>query len=154
MAVHIQLAALVGGWQGTNRVWLTPDDPVMESKTQAVVTLIARGKFLSLQYTWAVDGNLQEGLLLLSQEAQGGVVRAAWVDSWHNGDTMMICKGVAESDGSVWVKGAYAAPPGPDWGWKISLEPKDAGTFRLAMDNIMPQGAAMLAVEAVYTRMG
>lgn len=151
MAIPTALAALVGYWHGTNKVWLSPNDPVMESKTEVVIALTALGKFLTIQYTWSVDNEPQEGLLLIGQEAQDKVVRAAWVDSWHNGDVMMVCSGEAGPDGGVWVKGAYAAPPGPDWGWKITLEPRSGDAFRMVMDNIMPDGQEMLAVEVAIS---
>ena len=49
------------------------------------------------------------------------------------------------------VKGTYAAPPGPDWGWRIEITP-DEGTLRVVMFNIWPEGKEALAVETVYTR--
>ena len=151
MTLSEGLKALAGRWQGTNRVWLSPNDPVMESQTEAVVSLTALGKFLSLQYTWSVDGELQEGLLVLGQESPQGLVKAAWVDSWHMSDVMMVCEGAVSPEGAVWVRGTYAAPPGPNWGWRITLESQAGNTFRIVMDNISPEGVEMLAVEAVYT---
>lgn len=150
MTIPGTMAALVGRWQGMNRLWLSPNDPVWESETEAVISLTALGKFLKLQYSWSVDGKQQEGLLVLGQEIAQGLVKAAWVDSWHMSDVMMVCEGEAGPQGLVWVKGAYAAPNGPDWGWKITLEAPAGRTFRMSMHNITPQGQEMLAVEAVY----
>ena len=152
MAIPNVLQSLVGNWHGSNRLWLSPEEPVWESETSATVSLEALGKFLVVNYTWAVNGEPQEGLLLLGQESQDKPVKAVWVDSWHMGEVMMLCDGEVSPDGTVWVKGNYAAPHGPDWGWKITLEARAAYTFRLVMDNITPEGKEMLAVEAVYTR--
>jgi hypothetical protein len=50
------------------------------------------------------------------------------------------------------VAGTYAAPPGPDWGWRITIEPQSPAAFRLRMYNISPAGPSDLAVEAIYAR--
>jgi hypothetical protein len=50
------------------------------------------------------------------------------------------------------VRGSYAAPPGPDWGWRIEITP-DGRTLRIVMFNIWPDGSREdLAAEASYTR--
>ena len=150
MSVPANLAALAGEWAGPNRLWLAPDTPVRESETRATVALAAEGKFLTIRYTWADDGAAQSGLLLVGVEADGAAT-AAWVDSWHMQDKMMVCRGTSR-DGAVSVTGSYEAPPGPDWGWRIEILPKADGTFQIVMYNITPDGSAFLAVEATYRR--
>ncbi len=54
-----------------------------------------------------------------------------------------------DDKGAVRVKGSYAAPSGPDWGWQITIEPGQ-GSWRLVMHNVTPAGEAFLAVETVY----
>ncbi len=70
----------------------------------------------------------------------------------HMSDKFMICQGAAEPDGAIVVRGSYAAPPGPDWGWRMVIGPGDGDTFRLIMYNISPDGQEDLAVEASYTK--
>lgn len=70
------------------------------------------------------------------------------------GDTAMHCAGTLTLDGVASVQGRYAAPPGPDWGWRITLTPSSDAAFVLRMFNITPDGTEMLAVEAPYTRRG
>ena len=41
----------------------------------------------------------------------------------------MACEGAVEPDWAIAVHGSYAAPPGPDWGWRIFIRPAD-GTAR------------------------
>jgi hypothetical protein len=67
-------------------------------------------------------------------------------------DTMMQCTGQAQIGDAMSVIGYYAAPPDPDWGWRIALQPDSADQFRLIMYNISPDGEEMLAVEAVFSR--
>lgn len=150
MAVPPAISALVGRWQGTNRLWLDPDEPADESAATAVLDLTAEGKIATLEYTWAYDGEPQQGFLMFSQLKEK--TAAAWADSWHNHDGIMQMKGAAEASSELWVKGSYAAPPGPDWGWRLALHPDSDDQFRLIMHNISPEGEEMLAVEVVFTR--
>ena len=110
------------------------------------------GKFARIDYTWEIDGEPQAGSLLFGYESKAGLVTAVFIDSWHNGEVMMVCKGSAGADGALSVSGFYPAPSGPDWGWRTVIEPGDNESFRPLMYNITPQGHEELAVEARYTR--
>ena len=138
MSALEKLAECAGGWTGTNRL----SDPSMnvsdDSPSTAELTPLLDGKFIRLDYTWAYEGAAQEGSLLIGYESAPAIVTAHWVDTWHMGEAVMSCKGTAEDDGSVVVLGSYAAPPGPDWGWRIVLQPVDGTTLRLVMYNISP----------------
>ncbi|WP_420645319.1 DUF1579 family protein [Candidatus Leptofilum sp.] len=150
MAVSKKLLALAGSWQGINRLWLDPSKPAQESAGTAVFQPVAQNKFATLNYTWAYKNQSQAGLLLFGQE--GEQVDAAWVDSWHMQHAMMHCTGEIQSDGGITVLGSYAAPPGPDWGWRLTIQPLSDAQFKFIMHNITPEGEAMLAVEAIYSR--
>jgi hypothetical protein len=152
MSISESLISLVGQWQGTNKLWLDPAAPARESDSRLVISLTAQGKFAVFQYTWADEGAAQDGLLFLGSAGPSTQAQAVWVDSWHMQDTMMVCEGSLEPDGSFSVRGAYAVPPGPDWGWRIALEPQAADTIRLSMYNITPDGEEALAVETIYRR--
>lgn len=153
MGVPTALQTLIGNWKAVNRLWLDPKEPARESATTATVSLAAQGRFLTIAYTWAEDGP-QDGLLVLGQANNSDAVNAAWVDSWHNGDKLMVCVGRLSAAGVASVKGSYPAPPGPDWGWRIVIEPQGNAAWRLAMYNLSPEGEAQLAVEANYARTG
>jgi hypothetical protein len=152
MAVPTLFNELIGAWQGTNRLWLDPEEPARESESSALITLAAQGQFATIQYTWADGGRPQDGLIVLGRETQGDLLKAAWIDSWHMGDKLMVSEGLVEPDGSIWVMGTYAVPSEPDWGWRISIDSIAKDTFRMTMHNISPDGADMLAVEALYAR--
>jgi hypothetical protein len=66
------------------------------------------------------------------------------------GDTVMACKGNADGDGAISVCGAYAAPEGPDWGWRTVIRPSAGRSLQVIMHNISPDGQEYLAVEADY----
>ena len=152
MAVPAQIAALIGTWRGTNHLWLSPGEPVRKSESRAEITTVAQEQFADIRYTWADKGKPQEGRLIIGQETEHEIVRAVWLDSWHMMDKFMICEGSIMAEGTVSVKGSYAAPPGPDWGWQIDIEPQENDSFRFAMHNISPEGEKMLAVEVIYSR--
>jgi hypothetical protein len=85
---------------------------------------------------------------------------ASWIDSWHMAHQMMVCRGSLRPDGTLAVQGAYAAPSGPDWGWRIVLDAREPDILRMTMINISPdtqgtpfaRGEERLAVEAAFTR--
>jgi hypothetical protein len=151
MSVPTPLIALAGKWQGTNKLWMYPEAPVKESDSMLEISPAAMGKFASLHYTWAEEGQAQEGLLLVGSEVEAQA-QVVWVDAWHMQDKMMICLGSMESNGGFSVRGTYAAPPGPDWGWRITLEAQEAGNLCLRMYNQTPDGLEALAVETIYRR--
>jgi hypothetical protein len=148
MAISERLAALQGRWRGSKNVFLGPGAPALESASDLDIGLEARGKFLRLRYTWTADGQPQEGLLLLGND--GERASGAWIDSWHNGDNLMVCRGTF-GDGVVSVAGTYAAPPGPDWGWMIELRPVESA-LEVVMFNVPPGGAPELGVRARFVR--
>ena len=152
MSIPAQLAALAGHWEGTNKLWLDPTAPVRESDSILIISLAAGGKFARFDYCWEYEGAVQEGLLVVGSAGQASPAQAVWIDAWHMQDLFMILEGSLESNGGFSVNGAYAAPPGPDWGWRIALEPQDAHTFRFTMYNITPEGLEFLAVETIYRR--
>lgn len=144
--------AMLGTWKGRNQLWLTPGTPVAESETTAGVELLANGKFLGIRYTWSDDGERQEGLALVGATKDGTRAQATWVDSWHMGDSPMICKEVPAKEGVLALLGSYPAPSGPDWGWRLEFEPAPPDRWTMRMVNITPDGEEALAVLAEYAR--
>lgn len=147
------LASLVGRWRGTSRLltpWTTPAEHHADST--AVVDLVAGGRFATVAYTWAYEGKPCEGFLLVGRETKREVAHASWVDSWHQGDRPLTCEGTVDDAGVVDVRGTYAAPTGPDWGWRIVLDAPDDASFRIVMYNVTPEGEESLAFENAYVR--
>ena len=116
MTIPESLGRLVGGWAGTSllrRPWVTPQDS--ESASEARVAPTARGAFVTIEYTWAADGEPHQ---------------------------------------------SYAAPTGPDWGWRTVIAPEGAGAgagagadaFSIVMYNISPDGEETLAFRNDYAR--
>jgi hypothetical protein len=152
MHVPQELSALSGEWQGSSRLWLNPAESANESKIMAVMSVLAQGKFFSLAYSWAYEGNQQDGLLLAGFNENQQVVKAAWIDSWHNDAEIMVLRPRENPSGSISLAGSYPAPSGPDWGWWIDLDPQYGNGFKLVMNNVTPEGDMYLAVESVFER--
>jgi Protein of unknown function (DUF1579) len=155
MSAPQSLEKLIGHWTGTNRLyrpWLNPPDAESESESSATVDEVAMGKFITIEYTWSLDGQPQAGFMLLGRENNNEEVKATWVDSWHMSDKSMVFDGGIDANGVVNVRGSYAAPPGPDWGWRIVIEATSDNSFTIVMYNITPDGEQSLAVESRYTR--
>lgn len=105
MTEHVQISELVGQWEGTNYLWLAPDEPVRVSPTRAPLELAAGGAFAELRYTWVEGGKTQEGLLLMRVSPQEGQAGMVWVDSWHMGDQFLFCQSLSGGVGrsTPWV---------------------------------------------------
>ncbi|MGQ0600226.1 MAG: DUF1579 family protein [Anaerolineales bacterium] len=146
-------ASLIGNWAGTNILyasWLP--DPERPSHSSLSVAPAAKGNFLTFTYTWIFEEALQEGLLIVGNNNEQEVATAAWVDSWHMSNKIMLCTGSVDQQGVITVQGSYEAPPGPDWGWRITITPVSGAELRLVMHNLSPEGKDELAVQANYTR--
>ena len=151
MSVLDKLIACVGNWQGTNQLQDPFTGGPADSAATATVTPVIGGKFVRFDYTWAYGGEGQEGSYLIGYDSDANTATAYFMDSWHMGEKAMLCQGTVEPDGSVSVKGSYAAPEGPDWGWLSVITPGE-DTLSLVMYNIEPDSEPELAVEAKYTR--
>lgn len=144
---------LIGEWTGDNLLrlsWLTPSD--FPSRSRLTVASTVKGKFLNLSYTWSHDNAPQEGQMTLGYDEAQSAATAAWCDSWHMSSKIMYFQGVINDAGEIDVKGSYAAPPGPDWGWRIVIASSDGEDLKLTMYNITPDGVEDLAVSAEYKR--
>ena len=146
------LSACAGTWRGTS----TLQDPhariAAESPSTASVSAAPGG--VRLDYSWSYQGKPQQGSILFGTDDAAGAVSARWTDTWHTSNQPMTCSGLKPGGSTLSVRGAYAAPPGPDWGWRIDVTP-DADQLRIVMHNVWPQeqgGKEELAVEAVYER--
>lgn len=109
-----------------------------------------RGAYVD--YTWSYQGKPQAGSFLVGFHAKANAVSAYWIDTWHMGHLGMECRGTLDKAGGASLRGSYAAPPDPDWGWRTEIIPDGIRSLRVTMHNISPDGRKEIAVEAEYTR--
>jgi hypothetical protein len=149
MTVTIQFQDLLGQWSGTKRLWLSPDADEIRSASAAQVSFVAQGQFIVLSYTWEIEGESQDGMIVFPSAASETGAKSVWLDSWHTRNDLMVCDG-AKEDGTIVLRGSYPAPPGPDWGWRIEIKADQASPLVIHMFNITPEGQEMLAVLIQY----
>ena len=143
--------ALIGDWRGTKQLYLEPPPtPAISSPSKLSVTPVAGGSFLEFKYDWTYEGEAQAGVLLFRYDEENAA-SVAWIDSFHMSAKILSCVGTA-ADGSANLRGSYEAPPGPDWGWRITIRSVSADELQIVMHNISPEGQEDLAVQADYTR--
>jgi hypothetical protein len=144
-------AALLGEWQGTKQLYLEPPPaPPSSCASELSAKSIAGGSFLQFDYHWTFEGEQQTGILMIGSDEENAA-SAAWVDSFHMSKKVFVATGTA-ADGSLEVRGSYAAPPGPDWGWTIAVRSAGPTELQIVMHNISPEGEKDLAVQFDFTR--
>lgn len=154
MSVPEMLVKLAGKWHGINRlhtVWI-PENPIRETASKATVEMTARGRFLMIEYDWAFEAAEQEGLILVGNEQDSDLIKAFWIDSWHLSDKFMVSEGRRKNGAAISLKGYYAVPDHPDWGWRTVIETVDNDSFKITMYNVSPEGEESLAVEMDFNR--
>lgn len=152
MGIGQKLSNVVGTWKGTNRLFVPwMPEKIKESDSTATVTSKMNGQFLSIEYSWSFDDELQEGLLILGCDPKSDAVQAVWTDSWHSKDVLMLCNGKVAGDGSISVFGKYAVPDHPDWGWRTEIVAGE-DQLKYVMYNVTPEGAEDIAVETNFLR--
>jgi hypothetical protein len=146
------LSASAGSWRGTSTLQDLHTGVAAESPSTASVSAVPGG--VRLDYTWSYRGEPQQGSILFGADDTTGAVTARWTDTWHTGNRPMACSGPKPGGSTLSVRGTYAAPAGPDWGWRIDVT-SDRDEMRIVMHNVWPQeqgGKEELAVAAVYQR--
>lgn len=140
------LCPTYGAWSGASQLFL-PGSPVQTSAATATVTPLLQGLFLEVRYTWSYQKEPQEGLLLV------GKSQLIFADSWHMGESVLLCQGSERPEGGLSAFGTYPVEGDPDWGWRTVLE-GEADRFRITMYNVPPtgQGAEELGFTCVFTR--
>jgi len=152
MSVPSRLKGATGSYIGEYKLWFEPGSEPLVSETIADLSIVAEKRFFVMRYDWWYEEKRRDGVIMLGDDVKANRCDASWIDSFHNGHRIMQCTGPAANDGPISVRGSYAAPPGPDWGWRTELERPDDDSFVMRMFNITPDGAEALAVEATYRR--
>lgn len=153
MPLPSRFSILSGEWRGTKRLYLSGESgPQKISPARLTIAKAARESFMMLAYTWQFESDPHEGILMLGYDDRQNFATAAWGDSWHMNSEIMHCTGDIGGDGVFNVRGAYKAPPGPDWGWRIRLAIRASDAISLSMFNISPDGNEDVAVLAEFNR--
>ncbi|MGE0057550.1 MAG: DUF1579 family protein [Dehalococcoidia bacterium] len=133
-------------WRGNSGLWMDPTQPGYTSETKATVRLVAKGIAAAIEYNWAFEGEPHEGILVVGAN-DDGEAHASWIDSFHMDGSFMVSKGQTGAGDSLSVLGSYAAPEGPDWGWRTEIEKLSDTAWRVRMYNIPPDSEELLGFE-------
>lgn len=148
---HALLAAMVGEWAGVARTWFEPGKLADEAPIKGSTRLILDGMFLLHEYEGGMTGHAMQGLAIHGYSCGEKRWQTAWVDSVHNGTRIMLSQGAIDaSTGKPNFLGSYPAPPGPDWGWRTTLELRDIDNLVISHFNITPDGDESIGVEIDY----
>ena len=142
---------IAGNWTGNYQLWLDPSAPPVESPTRLEIAVNESGRYATLAYHWSHDGRACDGVLVVVLNGKGRSATASWVDTFHMSDSFMVSRGTVAGS-RVDMRGSYAAPAGPDWGWRTVVEADAHDALRVLMFNVTPDGQEARAVEAVYHR--
>lgn len=141
-----------GPLTGTSAFRLMPTDDLVAGDSAAECTREAAGFAWQLRYDWVhpQDG-LQSGVLLVGGADEEGVVRASWIDSWHQKPGLAELTGSIAGDG-VELAMTYAG----DWGWQIAVQTAE-DALTMTMHNVLPESmgdaaGAYLVMDARWTR--
>jgi hypothetical protein len=145
------LHPLAGDWHATNHLWFMPGTPAFESHTALTITPAVQDAAMTLRYTWSHEGAPHEGVMLVRDVADSAP-DIVWLDSFHTGHKFMVLGAGTRRASTLTATGSYAAPEGPDWGWRIELHVEPDGALLVRHYNILPDGQEALAIEARYSR--
>lgn len=150
---HARLKQLVGVWRGEARTWFTPESAPLAAPVAGSIRSVLDGRFVLHEYATALEDEQCDGIALYGYDLQQQRWISAWVDSCHNGTTIMLSHSQAAPASPFSVLGSYVDPGGgPDWGWRTAIELPAPDRLVLAHFNITPQGEEYLAVEFAYER--
>lgn len=145
---HKSMLQLEGKWEGTNRLWFEPGEPIDNATISGTFTSILGGRFLEWQYSTAFQTTPIEGKMLLGLYLKLNKYELNWVDSFHTGTFMMYASGVGE-DKIFNAIGHYVAGENNEqtWGWRTTLEIISKDDVIIRAYNITPEGEEQLALQ-------
>jgi hypothetical protein len=107
-----------------------------------------------IHHEFQLQGEAYSGICLNGFDLGKDWYIQSWVDSAHNGTTIMVSNGKQGVHDEFIVLGSYPDyRSGPDWGWRTHITMPDEDHLQIAHFNIPPgESAGALAVRIDYKR--
>ena len=90
---HRQLAQMAGDWEGSFRLWFTPDALAGEAPQRGRIRSAMGGRFLIHEYETRFNDDPIEGVVIYGYHLDDGNWESAWVESFGTGTSIMFMKG-------------------------------------------------------------
>ncbi|WP_316797406.1 DUF1579 domain-containing protein [Pedobacter agri] len=150
---HQKIKNLVGNWKGTAKTWFEKDVLADESVTEAEITSILDGRFISYDYNSSLNGKPLIGKMIIGFDIPYQKFTFSWIDSFHMGTQIMQATGEATEKGFS-ILGSWGNPEYGDqlFGWRTELEIVNKNEIVFTAYNIMPGEEETKAIEAIYKR--
>jgi len=150
---HYRIKNIVGNWKGTTKTWFEKDVLVDEVLTEAEITSILDGRFISYDYKSSLEGKPLTGKMIIGFDIPYQKFTFSWIDSFHMGTQIMQASGAATEKGFS-ILGSYGNPEYGDqlFGWRTELEIISGNEIVFTAYNIMPGEEETKAIETILTR--
>lgn len=147
---HEALKPLIGSWKTTNKVWMDPSQPPMESTGTAERKAVLGGRFIQEDYSGNMMNMPFTGTGYTGYDNMAKKYVCSWMDSMSTG--IMTMSGQADASGKVFTY--MSDQPDPMSGMKLksvlTIINNDKHTFTMFM--VGPDGKDIKSMELEYTR--
>ena len=150
---HSQLASLAGNWEGEIEVWFDADASPERGQLVGTIQTMLDKRFIRFDYSNSMQGETHSGMLLIGYYLVRKACTISWIDSFHTGTQILQLESTELGKEVFEGKGSYSDPSGgPDWFWRIVIEPLPENKLAIRHYNIHPNAQEDTAIRILLER--